>query len=62
MRFVVEIPYQLIFVEEEKSQTSTSTILQPVMDIFDYENVSLDGIMDVWYTFSIALCVGGGGG
>lgn len=59
MRFVFKIPFQVILVEEEQSQSSISIILQPVVNIYDDENAYLDGIMDVRHTFLIALCVCG---
>lgn len=57
MRFVIEIPFQLILVEDEQSQIPYIFISLPVVNIFDDDNVCLDGIMNVRYTFSIALCV-----
>lgn len=62
MRFVFEKPFQLTLVEEVQSQSSISTVLQSVVNIFDDEDFCLDDIMDVRHTFSIALrvCVCGG--
>lgn len=57
MRFVIEIPFQLILVEDEQSQIPYIFISLPVVNIFDDDNVCLDGIMNVRYTFSLALCV-----